>query len=107
MTGLGRVRPWWDACLSGTEGIGLAWAAMLGGGDASAAGSRCNGTASGLAGIAACSYCPAVGYAPCEARAELERLGDRRQRYHGCTRGRARNGARVYFIFDRYRFCPV
>jgi toxin-antitoxin system PIN domain toxin len=25
-----RARLWWDACLSGTEGIGLAWAAMLG-----------------------------------------------------------------------------
>ena len=24
------ARLWWDACLSGTEGIGLAWAAMLG-----------------------------------------------------------------------------
>jgi uncharacterized protein len=25
-----RARRWWDDCLSGTEGIGLAWAAMLG-----------------------------------------------------------------------------
>ena len=25
-----RAGLWWDACLSGTEGIGLAWAAMLG-----------------------------------------------------------------------------
>jgi len=25
-----RARLWWDACLAGTEGIGLAWAAMLG-----------------------------------------------------------------------------
>ena len=25
-----RARLWWDACLSGTEDIGLAWAAMLG-----------------------------------------------------------------------------
>jgi hypothetical protein len=25
-----RARCWWDACLSGTEGVGLAWAAMLG-----------------------------------------------------------------------------
>jgi len=25
-----RARLWWDACLSGAEGIGLAWAAMLG-----------------------------------------------------------------------------
>jgi uncharacterized protein len=25
-----EARRWWDACLSGTEGIGLAWAAMLG-----------------------------------------------------------------------------
>jgi hypothetical protein len=25
-----RARLWWDACLSGTEGIGFAWAAMLG-----------------------------------------------------------------------------
>jgi uncharacterized protein len=25
-----RARLWWDACLSGTEGIGLAWAVMLG-----------------------------------------------------------------------------
>ena len=25
-----RARLWWDACLSGTEGIGLAWATMLG-----------------------------------------------------------------------------
>src|SRR5271157_1228526 len=24
------ARRWWDACLSGTEGVGLAWAAMLG-----------------------------------------------------------------------------
>ncbi len=24
------ARRWWDACLSGTEGAGLAWAAMLG-----------------------------------------------------------------------------
>ena len=24
------TRIWWDACLSGTEGIGLAWATMLG-----------------------------------------------------------------------------
>jgi uncharacterized protein len=25
-----RARRWWDGCLSGTEGIGLAWATMLG-----------------------------------------------------------------------------
>jgi uncharacterized protein len=25
-----KARRWWDACLSGTEGVGLAWAAMLG-----------------------------------------------------------------------------
>jgi uncharacterized protein len=25
-----RARRWWDACLSGSEGIGLAWATMLG-----------------------------------------------------------------------------
>jgi uncharacterized protein len=25
-----RARIWWDACLAGAEGIGLAWAAMLG-----------------------------------------------------------------------------
>jgi toxin-antitoxin system PIN domain toxin len=25
-----RARHWWDACLSGTEGIGLAWATILG-----------------------------------------------------------------------------
>jgi toxin-antitoxin system PIN domain toxin len=25
-----RARLWWDACLAGTEGVGLAWAAMLG-----------------------------------------------------------------------------
>src|SRR5271167_3991712 len=25
-----KARLWWDACLSGTEGIGLAWATMLG-----------------------------------------------------------------------------
>jgi toxin-antitoxin system PIN domain toxin len=25
-----RARIWWDACLSGVEGVGLAWAAMLG-----------------------------------------------------------------------------
>jgi len=25
-----RARLWWDACLSGPEGIGLAWATMLG-----------------------------------------------------------------------------
>ena len=25
-----KARLWWDACLSGNEGIGLAWAAMLG-----------------------------------------------------------------------------
>jgi uncharacterized protein len=25
-----RARRWWDACLSGTEGVGLAWAAILG-----------------------------------------------------------------------------
>jgi toxin-antitoxin system PIN domain toxin len=25
-----KARLWWDACLAGTEGIGLAWAAMLG-----------------------------------------------------------------------------
>jgi len=25
-----KARAWWDACLAGTEGIGLAWAAMLG-----------------------------------------------------------------------------
>jgi uncharacterized protein len=25
-----RARLWWDGCLSGTEGIGLAWATMLG-----------------------------------------------------------------------------
>lgn len=24
------ARAWWDACLSGSEGIGLAWAALLG-----------------------------------------------------------------------------
>jgi toxin-antitoxin system PIN domain toxin len=25
-----QARLWWDGCLAGTEGIGLAWAAMLG-----------------------------------------------------------------------------
>jgi len=25
-----RARRWWDACLAGAEGIGLAWATMLG-----------------------------------------------------------------------------
>ena len=25
-----RARRWWDGCLSGTEGIGLAWATILG-----------------------------------------------------------------------------
>ncbi len=25
-----KAQRWWDACLSGTEGVGLAWAAMLG-----------------------------------------------------------------------------
>ncbi|MGD9968345.1 MAG: TA system VapC family ribonuclease toxin [Hyphomonadaceae bacterium] len=25
-----RARDWWDACLAGTEGVGLAWAAVLG-----------------------------------------------------------------------------
>jgi toxin-antitoxin system PIN domain toxin len=25
-----RAQRWWDACLSGAEGVGLAWAAMLG-----------------------------------------------------------------------------
>lgn len=25
-----RARRWWDACLSGSEGVGLAWAAILG-----------------------------------------------------------------------------
>lgn len=25
-----KARLWWDACLSGSEGIGLAWATMLG-----------------------------------------------------------------------------
>ncbi|MBV9018294.1 MAG: type II toxin-antitoxin system VapC family toxin [Alphaproteobacteria bacterium] len=25
-----KARLWWDACLAGTEGIGLAWATMLG-----------------------------------------------------------------------------
>jgi len=25
-----KARLWWDACLAGTEGVGLAWAAMLG-----------------------------------------------------------------------------
>jgi toxin-antitoxin system PIN domain toxin len=25
-----KARTWWDACLAGTEGIGLAWATMLG-----------------------------------------------------------------------------
>ena len=25
-----RARVWWDTCLAGTEGVGLAWAAMLG-----------------------------------------------------------------------------
>lgn len=25
-----KARTWWDACLSGAEGVGLAWAAMLG-----------------------------------------------------------------------------
>jgi len=25
-----KARRWWDACLSGSEGIGLAWATMLG-----------------------------------------------------------------------------
>jgi uncharacterized protein len=24
-----RSRLWWDACISGTEGVGLAWATML------------------------------------------------------------------------------
>src|SRR5215470_889246 len=25
-----RARRWWDACLSGSEGVGLAWAALFG-----------------------------------------------------------------------------
>ena len=25
-----RARRWWDGCLAGTEGVGLAWAALLG-----------------------------------------------------------------------------
>ncbi len=25
-----QARQWWDACLSGSEGVGLAWAALLG-----------------------------------------------------------------------------
>jgi uncharacterized protein len=25
-----KARAWWDSCLAGTEGVGLAWAAMLG-----------------------------------------------------------------------------
>jgi toxin-antitoxin system PIN domain toxin len=25
-----KARDWWDACLSGAEGVGLAWAVMLG-----------------------------------------------------------------------------
>jgi toxin-antitoxin system PIN domain toxin len=25
-----KARTWWDACLAGSEGVGLAWAAMLG-----------------------------------------------------------------------------
>ncbi|MGQ0652201.1 MAG: TA system VapC family ribonuclease toxin [Betaproteobacteria bacterium] len=25
-----RARRWWDGCLSGSEGVGLAWAALLG-----------------------------------------------------------------------------
>ena len=25
-----KARLWWDACLAGTEGVGLAWAAVLG-----------------------------------------------------------------------------
>ncbi|MGH6981165.1 MAG: TA system VapC family ribonuclease toxin [Stellaceae bacterium] len=25
-----KARAWWDACLAGTEGVGLAWAAILG-----------------------------------------------------------------------------
>src|SRR5262245_9240711 len=25
-----KARAWWDACLAGTEGVGLAWAALLG-----------------------------------------------------------------------------
>ena len=25
-----RARDWWDGCLAGTEGVGLAWVAMLG-----------------------------------------------------------------------------
>jgi toxin-antitoxin system PIN domain toxin len=25
-----RARRWWDACLSGSEGVGLAWATLLG-----------------------------------------------------------------------------
>jgi hypothetical protein len=25
-----KARNWWDACLAGSEGVGLAWAAMLG-----------------------------------------------------------------------------
>jgi uncharacterized protein len=25
-----RARSWWDGCLSGSEGVGLAWAALLG-----------------------------------------------------------------------------
>lgn len=25
-----KARRWWNSCLSGTEGVGLAWAAMLG-----------------------------------------------------------------------------
>ena len=26
----GQARSWWDACLSGTEGVGLAWVTLLG-----------------------------------------------------------------------------
>lgn len=26
----GRARAWWDGCIAGTEGVGLAWAVILG-----------------------------------------------------------------------------
>jgi len=109
------ARLWWDACLSGTEGIGLAWAAMLGFVRITTnrrVVARPLPVRTIMEQLQAWLALPHIHIAQpsnthfARLRAELERLG---------TAGNLTTGAhlavltieRVYFVFNRYGFCPV
>ena len=110
-----RAMLWWDACLSGTEGIGLAWAAMLGFVRITTnrrVVARPLPVQHVMEQLQAWLTLPHVHIAQpsnthfARLRAELERLGTR-QSDDGCPFGRPRDGARVCVVLDRYGFRPV